>query len=81
MNYEELARGLIEALRADESDRNVDGVVKVLESIVGSVNADWEEYITADTNEILTEDNICCECCGTPIKIKRERHVLYVLNS
>ena len=81
MNVEDMAKGLIKALRADDTEENLEGTISILKAMIGAVNADWEEYITADTNSILAEDNICCEGCGAPICIKRQRRVLYVLNS
>lgn len=81
MNVEDMAKGLIKALRADDTEENLEGTIGILKAMIGAVNADWEEYITQDTNELLAEDNICCEGCGAPITIKRCRKVLYVLNS
>lgn len=81
MNIEDMALGLIKALKADETEANFEGVVGVLKTMIAATNADWEEYITQDTNELLAEDNICCEGCGAPISVKRYRKVLYVLNS
>lgn len=80
MNVEDMAKGLIKALKADESDTNIEGVKGILNAVIGAVNADWEQYITQDTNEILAEDNFCCGECGCPIKIQRERYVVYVFN-
>lgn len=75
------ARALISALGADKTEENIEGTIEAINAIIGSINADWEMHIANDTNEILAEDNICCEECSTPISVKRYRKVLYVLNS
>lgn len=78
LDFPTLAKKLIELVDGDNSDTNVEGVVKVLTSMVQGINLNWEIWIAEETNEVLMQDKTCCPGCAAPITIIRERNVVYV---
>lgn len=78
MNIRELAQELIEALKADLTERNLEGTISVLESFEESIHSGWEQHLLKETNEWLMIDNHCCRYCGCAVQIERKRECAIV---
>jgi hypothetical protein len=73
----EISEGIINAAGGKLTDKNIDGVFKILDTMYQEINNNWEQFLTENTNEALAIDNFCCACCGTLIQIIRERLKIY----
>lgn len=78
MNYEDIAKSILDALRVENTPEYIRGIVSVLNAQEKSINEQWESYITSNTNDILAADNICCNRCGDPISITRTFSTVFV---
>lgn len=72
MNFEEIAKSLIDEVCGIQSDEHVKGVTKVFKSIMDGVNFQWEQHLAAETTEVLMYDEVICTC-GNIIDVVRER--------
>lgn len=72
MNFNNIARDLIDAVDGNVSKENIEGVIKVFEGIVKDCDNKWESYIASETEDMLMYDEILCEC-GRLIQICRYR--------
>lgn len=79
MNYKEAAEILIKDVQGVNSEENINGVAHALASWVDFRDLEWEKWLMKDTNEILAVNTVVCSC-GRPMKIERERHVVYTGN-
>lgn len=73
MNLEEIAESLITEVEGIPSQHNIDGVVKIFESIQTGVNLNWENHIHTLGNDLLFYMRTCCPYCGIELQIEQNK--------
>ncbi len=76
MDFDKAAKTLITAVGGELSDKNLEGVISVMETIVEITNQNWETWLAIETTDVLALDGVTCPC-GQDILVTRERKCVY----
>jgi len=69
MSLESLAESIIEAVGGIVTDKNIEGVIKVMNGVEQGVNLRWEKHLVQKTNGMLSFNRVVCPVCTHPVEV------------